>query len=74
MPRSASPDGRALRWRVEALQKPLTAVIITHSHPDHYGGVTSLLDGTDVPVFAVAGVDQVIRRDDHAKPEAHAGL
>ena len=38
-------DGRALRARVEALRKPLAAVIITHSHPDHYGGITSLLDG-----------------------------
>ena len=62
-------DGRALRTRVEALRKPLAAVIITHSHPDHYGGITSLLDGTDVPVYAVAGVDQVIRRDDDAKEQ-----
>ena len=62
-------DGRALRARVEALRKPLAAVIITHSHPDHYGGITSLLDGADVPVYAVAGVDQVIRRDDEAKEQ-----
>jgi glyoxylase-like metal-dependent hydrolase (beta-lactamase superfamily II) len=62
-------DGRALGARVEALRKPLAAVIITHSHPDHYGGLTSLLDGADVPVYAVAGVDQVIRRDDEAKEQ-----
>jgi glyoxylase-like metal-dependent hydrolase (beta-lactamase superfamily II) len=62
-------DGQALRSRVEALRKPLAAVIVTHSHPDHYGGITSLLDGADVPVFAVAGVDQVIRRDDTAKEQ-----
>ena len=62
-------DGKALRARVRALQKPLVAVIVTHSHPDHYGGVTALLDGTDVPVFAVAGVDRVIRRDDAAKEQ-----
>ena len=62
-------DGRALGARVEALRKPLAAVIITHSHPDHYGGITSLLDGADVPVYAVAGVDQVIRRDDEAKEQ-----
>jgi glyoxylase-like metal-dependent hydrolase (beta-lactamase superfamily II) len=62
-------DGRALRARVDALRKPLAAVLITHSHPDHYGGLTSLLDGTDVPVYAVAGVDEVIRRDDSAKEQ-----
>jgi glyoxylase-like metal-dependent hydrolase (beta-lactamase superfamily II) len=62
-------DARALRSRADALGKSLAAVFITHSHPDHYGGVTSLLDGADVPVYAVAGVDQVIRRDDDAKEQ-----
>jgi glyoxylase-like metal-dependent hydrolase (beta-lactamase superfamily II) len=62
-------DGRALRDRVNALKKPLAAVIITHSHPDHYGGVTSLLGGTNVPIYAVAGVDEVIRRDDALKEQ-----
>ena len=62
-------DGRTLRARVDALKKPLAAVVITHSHPDHYGGVTSLLDGSDVPIYAVAGVDEVIRRDDAAKEQ-----
>jgi glyoxylase-like metal-dependent hydrolase (beta-lactamase superfamily II) len=62
-------DARALRARVDALKKPLAAVVITHSHPDHYGGVTSLLDGTTVPIYAVAGVDDVIRRDDAAKEQ-----
>jgi glyoxylase-like metal-dependent hydrolase (beta-lactamase superfamily II) len=62
-------DGRALRERVTALQKPLAAVIVTHCHPDHYGGVASLLDGADVPVYAVAGVNDVIRRDDPVKEQ-----
>ena len=62
-------DGRALRARVDALKKPLTAVIITHSHPDHYGGVTSLLGGRHLPIYAVAGVDEVIRRDDAGKEQ-----
>jgi glyoxylase-like metal-dependent hydrolase (beta-lactamase superfamily II) len=62
-------DGRALRSRVAVLEKPLAAVILTHSHPDHYGGVTSLLGDDDVPVYAVAGVDRAIRRDDAAKEE-----
>jgi glyoxylase-like metal-dependent hydrolase (beta-lactamase superfamily II) len=62
-------DGRALRRRVDALNKRLAAVIITHSHPDHYGGVTSLLGGTNVPIYAVAGVAEVIRRDDAGKEQ-----
>lgn len=62
-------DGRELRRRIDALKKPLAAVLITHSHPDHYAGLTSLLDGADVPIYAVAGVNDVIRRDDAAKEQ-----
>jgi glyoxylase-like metal-dependent hydrolase (beta-lactamase superfamily II) len=62
-------EGRELRRRVDALKKPLAAVLITHSHPDHYGGLTSLLDGADVPIYAVAGVNDVIRRDDASKEQ-----
>lgn len=38
-------DGRALRARVDALGKPLLGVVVTHAHPDHYGGLASLLAG-----------------------------
>jgi glyoxylase-like metal-dependent hydrolase (beta-lactamase superfamily II) len=62
-------DGRSLRANVDALDKPFLGVLITHAHPDHYGGLTSLLDGTDVPVFATEGVRDVIRRDDASKEE-----
>src|SRR5262245_66009168 len=55
-------DGRSLRSRADALKKPLAAVIITHAHPDHYGGVTSLLGGEDLPVYDVAVVGYVICR------------
>src|SRR5262249_9344301 len=62
-------DGKTLRSRVEALKKPLAAVIVTHAHPDHYGGVAALLGDADVPVYAVAGVNDAIRRDDAMKEE-----
>lgn len=62
-------DARALRMQAEALDKPLLAVLLTHGHPDHYNGVTELLAGQDLPVYATAGVDEIIRRDDAAKAE-----
>jgi len=62
-------DGRALRASVENLEKPLLGVIITHAHPDHYGGLVELVDNLDVPVFATAGVGEVIRRDDPVKEQ-----
>jgi len=62
-------DGKTLRSRVDTLKRPLAAVIVTHAHPDHYGGVAALLGDADVPVYAVAGVNDVIRRDDAAKEQ-----
>jgi glyoxylase-like metal-dependent hydrolase (beta-lactamase superfamily II) len=70
--RGASRD---LRARVDAIGKPLSAVILTHGHPDHYGGVAQLVEGApSVPVIAVPGVNHVIRRDDQMKGERLAGF
>jgi glyoxylase-like metal-dependent hydrolase (beta-lactamase superfamily II) len=60
-------DGRRLRARVGELGKPLLGVIITHAHPDHYGGLVELVRDRQVPVFATSGVAEVIRRDDPVK-------
>ena len=62
-------DGRALRARLDELGQPLLAVLVTHAHPDHYGGIVELVGSDDVPVFATAGVDAVIRRDDAVKEQ-----
>jgi glyoxylase-like metal-dependent hydrolase (beta-lactamase superfamily II) len=58
--------GRALKARTEATGKPLAGVLVTHAHPDHYGGLVEL---GDVPIYAVAGVADVIRRDDDTKEQ-----
>src|SRR4051794_37561018 len=63
------PDARALRERVDSLGKPLLGVVVTHAHPDHYGGLAGLIRGLDVPVFASAGVIGVVRRDDAVKEQ-----
>jgi glyoxylase-like metal-dependent hydrolase (beta-lactamase superfamily II) len=60
-------DGRALRARVQQLNRPLLAVLVTHAHPDHYGGIVELVADDEVPVVATSGVDAVIRRDDATK-------
>lgn len=62
-------DGRALRARADELGKPLAGVVITHPHPDHYGGLVELVRGLDVPRHATAGVIEVARRDDEVKEE-----
>jgi len=59
--------GRAVRQRVIDTGKRLSAVVLTHSHPDHYGGIVEVVAGSDVPIVAAPGVDEVIRRDDSLK-------
>jgi glyoxylase-like metal-dependent hydrolase (beta-lactamase superfamily II) len=60
-------DARAMRQRADDLGKPLRAVLITHAHPDHYGGAVELVGSDAIPVIAAKGVDAVIRRDDEIK-------
>lgn len=61
--------GRALRQRIEETGKPLAALVITHAHPDHYGGAVEAIADSDAPIIATPGVDSVIRRDDPIKEE-----
>jgi glyoxylase-like metal-dependent hydrolase (beta-lactamase superfamily II) len=62
-------ESRALRAGVDGLGKPLSAVLLTQAHPDHYGGLTELVAGLDVPIIAPQGVIDVIVRDDPVKEE-----
>jgi glyoxylase-like metal-dependent hydrolase (beta-lactamase superfamily II) len=62
-------ESRAMRRGVEELGKPLRAVLLTQSHPDHYGGLTELVAGDDVPIIAPQGVIDAITRDDDEKEQ-----
>jgi glyoxylase-like metal-dependent hydrolase (beta-lactamase superfamily II) len=61
--------GRALRERIEAIGKPLMGLLLTHAHPDHYGGAVEAVAGSEAPIVATAGVDAAIRRDDETKEQ-----
>jgi glyoxylase-like metal-dependent hydrolase (beta-lactamase superfamily II) len=60
-------DSKALRAKVDQLGKPLLAILVTHGHPDHYNGVSYVIEGRKVPVYATAAVTKVIRDWDDRK-------
>ena len=62
-------QSRAMRKALERLGKPLLAVLLTHSHPDHYGGLTELVAHDDVPIVAPQGVIDTIAREDPIKEQ-----
>jgi glyoxylase-like metal-dependent hydrolase (beta-lactamase superfamily II) len=62
-------DGRALRGRIDELGKPLLGVVVTHTHPDHYGGLVEVVGDRKIPVFAAAGIADAIRKDDPVKEQ-----
>jgi glyoxylase-like metal-dependent hydrolase (beta-lactamase superfamily II) len=60
-------DSKKLRAHLDEMHKPLLAVLLTHGHPDHYNGVTALVEGYSIPIVATAAVDRVIREWDARK-------
>ncbi|MDQ2874173.1 MAG: MBL fold metallo-hydrolase [Actinomycetota bacterium] len=57
----------ALKARLQALKKPLRAILVTHAHPDHFNGVLELVRDAEVPVYATEGVAKAIERVADAK-------
>ena len=60
-------EARALRTELEALGKPLLAVLLTHPHGDHVAGVTELVGSSEVPILALPSVEQVMRETEAEK-------
>ncbi len=57
-------QGRAVAERIAATGKPLLAVLLTHPHPDHFGGLAAVLDEyPDTPVYASQNTLDEMRTD-----------
>src|SRR4029453_5350417 len=58
-----------MRAALDRLGKPLHAVLLTQSHPDHYAGLSEIVAGSDVPIVAPQGVIDTITADDAMKDQ-----
>jgi glyoxylase-like metal-dependent hydrolase (beta-lactamase superfamily II) len=54
-------ESKTLRRELEALGKPLLAVLITHPHPDHVAGITNLVAGDAPKIIATQSVLDLMR-------------
>jgi glyoxylase-like metal-dependent hydrolase (beta-lactamase superfamily II) len=60
-------ESRQLRKEVDALGKPLRAILVTHPHPDHVAGITNLV-GDDAPkIVATQPVIDLMRKLEEPK-------
>jgi glyoxylase-like metal-dependent hydrolase (beta-lactamase superfamily II) len=60
---------KEMRANIDRLGKPLLAVVLTQSHPDHYAGLGEIVAGADIPIYAPQGVIDTIIADDAVKDQ-----
>ena len=60
-------EAKQLRAKLDALKKPLLAVLVTHPHPDHVNGIAVLINHTQAKVISLANVDRTLRAIDAPK-------
>ena len=60
-------ESKQLRSELDALRKPLAAVLITHPHPDHVAGITNLVAGLEPRILATKPVLELMRRLEEPK-------
>ena len=58
-PGAGAPD---LRLELAHMGASCTAILVTHCHWDHLGGVAELAEGTDAPVYMAAAEKHVLER------------
>ena len=60
-------ESKNLRAELDALGKPLLAVLVTHPHPDHVAGITNLVSGLSPKIIATQPVLELMQRLEEPK-------
>lgn len=60
-------ESKSLRARLNQLNKPLLAILITHPHPDHVAGITQLVGNSVAPILALESVERLMRTFEEPK-------
>src|SRR5215831_7543857 len=60
-------ESKALRKEVDAIGKPLLAVLVTHPHPDHVAGITNLVAKDSPKIVATQPVLELMRKLEEPK-------
>lgn len=60
-------ESKNFRKELEALRKPLEAVLITHPHPDHVAGITNLVGSDNPKIVATQAVLDLMRKLEEPK-------
>jgi glyoxylase-like metal-dependent hydrolase (beta-lactamase superfamily II) len=64
-------ESSSLKSKIEGIDKPLLAILLTHPHPDHVAGVTNLINSRNVSeniqILATEAVDRIIRATEEPK-------
>ena len=66
-------DSLALKKMIDAFQKPILGILLTHAHPDHVAGTYNIAPDGEVPVFALQSVNDLMKATEAAKHKQWSG-
>ncbi len=67
-------DSKALKALADSLGKPLAGILLTHGHPDHIAGTFNIAPNGEVPIYALASVNQLMRQTEFSKHQQWSGM
>ena len=60
-------DSKALKQLAEGLRKPVAGILLTHGHPDHVAGTTTLAPNGEIPIYALQSVHDLMKASEQPK-------